>query len=112
MLKVTLAVLAACAIAPAVSAAEPVNPLAKNSVTLKLDGLDLATVDGQNRLAIRMDQAARDVCGSRLSTIHLALEAQSRACQAEVKTDIRSRIEQQMADAGRVLPASHRLALR
>jgi UrcA family protein len=112
MLKATLAVLAACAITPAVSAAEPANPLAKSSVILKLDGLDLATVEGQNRLAIRMGQAAREVCGSRVSTIHLALEAQSRACQDEVKTDIRARIERQMADAGHVLPASYAFALR
>jgi len=95
MLKATVAVMAAVMLAPALHAAEPVNPLAKSSVTMNLAGLDLTTPEGQRRLAIRMGQAARDVCGGRLSTIHLALDAQSRACQAEVKADIRARIEQQ-----------------
>ncbi|WP_395396666.1 UrcA family protein [Novosphingobium sp. BL-8A] len=112
MLKATLAVLAACTISSAVYAAEPENPLAKSSVMLKLDGLDLSTVQGQRTLDLRMAQAARAVCGDRLATIHLALAAQSRACQAEVKADIRSRIEQQMADAGNVRPASYNFALR
>lgn len=93
MLKATLAVLTVCPIAPALHAAEPVNPLVKSSVTMNLSGLDLTTAEGQRRLAIRMGQAAREVCGSRLSTVHLALGAQSRECQAEVKADIRSRIE-------------------
>ncbi|WP_395334475.1 UrcA family protein [Novosphingobium sp. BL-8H] len=112
MLKATLAVLAACVVTSAAYAAEPENPLARSSVTLKLDGLDLSTVEGQRTLDLRMGQAARAVCGDRLDTIHLALAAQSRACQAEVKADIRSRIEQQTADAGDVRPASYRLALR
>lgn len=112
MLKATLAVVAACVMTTSAYAAEPANPLAKSSAVLKLDGLDLGTVKGQRLLDIRMGQAARQVCGDRLSNIHLALEAESRLCQAEVKADIRSRIEQQTADAGDVLPAGYRLGLR
>ena len=112
MKKVTLAVLAACAIAPAVHAAEPVNPLAKSSVILKLDGLDLATVEGQRLLSIRMGQAAREVCGTGMAKIHLAMEAQSRECQADVVADVRNRVEQQTALAGSVLPAKYQFALR
>ncbi len=112
MLKAALAVLAVCTITSTASAAEPENPLAKSSVILKLDGLDLSTVGGQRTLDLRMGQAARAVCGDRLATIHLALAAQSRACQAEVKAGIRTRIEQRMADAGDVHPARYEFALR
>ncbi|WP_174291749.1 UrcA family protein [Sphingomonas bacterium] len=100
MKRAALAAIAALLVAPAAFAAAPDNPLVKNSVALKLDHLDLATVDGQRTLAIRMDQAARDVCGDRLATIHLSLDAQSRACRTEVLADIRSRIEQRTAQAG------------
>jgi UrcA family protein len=39
-----------------------------------------------------MDQAASTVCGEGLSSIHLALGEQARACHADVIADIRSRI--------------------
>lgn len=97
-----LAALAAAAAAPAMSAAPGDNPLARDQVVMSLRGLDLSTVSGQQALAIRMDQAARAVCGDRLATVHLALEEQSRACQADVKADIRARIELRAADAGQV----------
>ena len=84
MLKLALGALATLAMAPAVSAAVPENPLVKDAVVLDLKNIDLATVSGQRRLAIRMDQAARAVCGSGLATIHLALEEQARTCRAEV----------------------------
>ena len=113
MLKAVCAALAACAIAPALCAAPgPASPLVKSSTILKLSGVNLATAEGQRTLAIRMDQAARDVCGDRLATIHLALEAQSQACRAEVKADIRSRIEQRTADAGQFSQAGSTRALR
>ena len=96
-MKVAVAALAALALAGPTWAAETANPLARDKVVLDLKGLDLATVDGQRHLAIRMDQAARAVCGDRVATIHLALEEQSRACQAEVIADIRSRIETRTA---------------
>lgn len=91
------AALAAGIAASSVSAAPGENPLARDHVAMSLRGLDLATVSGQQALAIRMDQAARAVCGDRLATVHLALEQQSRACQADVKADIRARIEQRVA---------------
>ena len=78
--------------APAMAANSTGNPFSADSVVLDLRGLDLASVDGQQRLAIRMDQAANAVCGEGLSTIHLALGAQARACRADVFADIRARI--------------------
>jgi len=105
MLKLALGAFATLAMAPAVAAAVPENPLVKDAVVLDLKNIDLATVSGQRTLAIRMDQAARAVCGSGLATIHLALEDQARSCRAEVVADVRSRIEARSgaatADAGR-----------
>lgn len=92
-MKAVLAAAAALALAAPAISAEPVNPLAQSRATVSLAGLDLATVDGQRRLAIRMDDAARAVCGDRVATIHLALAEQSRGCQAEVIASLRSRIE-------------------
>ena len=59
----------------------------KPSATLSLAGLDLATADGQQRLATRVDQAARAVCGESLATIHPDLEARARACRAGSRRD-------------------------
>ncbi len=95
MKYMTAAVLAAMVFATPVWAAGTAstdNPFSKESTVLDLRGLDLATVDGQQRLEIRMDQAAETVCGRGLSTIHLALGEQARDCRADVKADIRSRI--------------------
>lgn len=96
-MKAVLAAAAALVLAAPAIAAEPVNPLAQSRATVSLAGLDLATVDGQQRLAIRMDQAARAVCGDRVATIHLSLAEQSRGCQAEVIASLRSRIEARTA---------------
>lgn len=101
MIKAAFTALAALAVTSTALAAAPENPLAKDKVVLDLRKLDLATVQGQHLLAIRMDQAARDVCGDRLDTVHLSLAEQSRSCQAAVIADIRSRIEARTADAGR-----------
>lgn len=101
-MKVAAAALAALVMTAPALAAAPANPFASDKAVLSLKGLDLASVDGQRRLAIRMDQAARAVCGDRLATVHLSLDQQSRACQAEVIADIRSRIEARTADAGHI----------
>jgi UrcA family protein len=111
MLKLALGALATLAMAPAVSAAAPENPLVKDAVVLDLKNIDLATVSGQRRLAIRMDQAARAVCGSGLATIHLALEEQARTCRAEVVADVRSRIEARGASTVANAPLPSRTAL-
>ncbi|KAG5734274.1 hypothetical protein E4T56_gene14253, partial [Termitomyces sp. T112] len=80
MMKIALAALAAVSlglgapVAHAENLAHAENPLAKDSVTLRLSGLDLSTPDGQQRLAIRLDQAAAAVCGDRLAGVHLVLE--------------------------------------
>lgn len=103
-MKMVFAALAAMAFgALSASAAQaentPENPLAKDRATLRLSGLDLATVDGQQRLAIRLDQAAAQVCGDRLASVHLALAEQSRACRAQVVADVRAQIERRQAAA-------------
>lgn len=99
MIKIGLMAIAACALAAPAAAATTDNPFAQNQATLQLGGLDLSTADGQQRLAIRMDQAARAVCGDRLASVHLALGERSRECQAAVIADIRSQIEARMVDA-------------
>lgn len=92
------ALLAVAALAMASSAAAATgDPFVEETATLRLDGLDLSTVEGQQRLAIRMDDAARSVCGDNLASVHLAVAAQARECQAAVKEDIRLQIEQRMA---------------
>lgn len=108
-MKIGLMALASFAFATTASAATPSatvgdNPFAREQVVLQLNGLDLATTDGQQRLAIRMDQAARAVCGEGMERIHLALERKSQECRAAVMADIRTRIEGRMADASRTLP--------
>ncbi|MFZ5664394.1 MAG: UrcA family protein [Pseudomonadota bacterium] len=75
------------------------NPFAKDKAILNLADLDLSTADGQQRLAIRVDQAARTVCGDRLSGVHLAAEAKTQECRASVAADVRAQIEQRLARA-------------
>lgn len=92
-MKAVLAALAVLSFATPAFAAADENPFAKDQTLLQLRGIDLSTAAGQQRLAIRMDQAAREVCGDRLAAVHLALEEQSRTCRAEVIADIRGQIE-------------------
>lgn len=99
MMKASLIALTALAFASAASAATPQNPFAQDKATLQLRDLDLSTPQGQQRLAIRMDQAARAVCGENMASVHIALEDQARACRAEVLADMRARIEARTADA-------------
>lgn len=91
-MKIGIAAFAAMMVAAPAFAASGDNPFSADSVVLDLHGLDLTSVDGQQRLAIRMDQAANSVCGEGMSSIHLALGEQARACHADVIADIRSRI--------------------
>lgn len=104
-MKTGILVLAACALATSAAAAATTttndNPFAQDKAILQLKGLDLSTADGQQRLAIRMDQAARAVCGDRLSTVHLALAERARECRTAVIADIRSQIEARTADAAK-----------
>lgn len=97
MTKKGLMALAACALATSVSATAADNPFAKDKAVLQLSGLDLSSVDGQRRLAIRMDEAARAVCGDRLSSVHLALGEHARECRTAVIADIRAQIEARLA---------------
>ena len=101
MMKSGIAAIAAIMAVAPVHAATNDNPFAADQTVLSLRGLDLATVDGQQRLAIRMDQAARAVCGEGMSSIHLALDAQARACRADVYADIRARIAAATASTSR-----------
>lgn len=95
-MKKGLWVLGACTLSTSIPAAAE-NPFAEDQAVLRLDGLDLSTVEGQQRLAIRMDAAARAVCGDRVSSVHLALEAQAQECRTAVLADIRAQIEARMA---------------
>lgn len=95
-MKIGFVALAALAFATPALAAEE-NPFAQDQATLNLKDLDLATADGQQRLAIRMDQAARAVCGEQVASVHLALEAKARDCRAAVIADVRSQIEARTA---------------
>ena len=109
MKKGLLALAAVCALATSASAATTENPFAQDKATVRLDGLDLSTADGQQRLAIRMDQAARAVCGDRVSSVHLALGARARECRNFVVADIRAQIESRMAaNASQTQLASNR----
>lgn len=98
-MKIGIAALAVVAFATSASAATPENPFAQEKTVLKLTGIDLATANGQQRLASRIDQAARAVCGDRVSGLHLALEAKAQACRAAVTADVRAQIEARMAMA-------------
>lgn len=100
-MKEGLWVLGVCALATSVSAAATDNPFARDETILRLDGLDLSTADGQQRLAIRMDNAARTVCGDRLASVHLAADTRARECRTAVIADIRAQIEARMADAAK-----------
>ena len=105
-MKIGLAAFAALAFATSASANTTENPFAQDSATLTLKGLDLSTADGQQRLAIRVDQAARAVCGERFASVHLSLEAKAQECRTAVIADVRSQIEARTAMA----PATARVA--
>ena len=75
MMKAGFAAIAAAALATPAMATTPTDPFVQPSATLSLEGLDLASVEGQRRLAIRMDDAARAVCGDGLDTVHLHAHA-------------------------------------
>ncbi len=91
-MKIGLAACAALLMATPAIAAPGGNPFSADSAVLNLGGIDLASVEGQQRLAIRMDNVANAVCGERLSSIHLTLGAQARGCRADVIADMRTRI--------------------
>lgn len=99
-MKIGLAALAAIAFATSASAATVENPLAEDKAILNLKGLDLATADGQQRLAIRMDQAANAVCGESLAAVHLDLVRRAQECRTAVVADVRTQIEARMAANG------------
>ena len=109
-MKIGIAALAALMVAAPAFAAPRDNPFSADSAVLDLRGLDLASVEGQQRLAIRMDKVANTVCGEGMSSIHLALGAQARACHADVIADIRSRITAATAVASSAKP--DQLAMR
>lgn len=100
-MKLLVAAAAALSISTAAFAGTTDTGFGKASATLSLAGLDLATADGQQRLATRVDQAARAVCGESLATIHPDLEARARACRADVAEQVRTQIEARVAQANR-----------
>jgi len=106
-MKFGLAALAAFAFATPALAGTTENPFAQDKAILNLQGVDLATADGQQRLAIRVDQAARAVCGDSLAAMPLSAQAKAQECRATVIADVRSQIEARSAMA----PAAGRVAL-
>lgn len=98
-MKIGILALASLAFASQASAATGENPFAQDKAVLELKGLDLATAEGQQRLAIRMDNAARSVCGENMASVHLAAERKAQDCRTAVLADIRSQIENRRADA-------------
>jgi UrcA family protein len=102
MMKTALVALAALACAAPASASTAENPFAQDKAVLNLRGLDLSTAEGQQRLAIRLDHAARAVCGERLAGVHLALEAKSAECRSAVVADVRTQVEARLAKTGKV----------
>ena len=109
-MKFALAACAAILVATPTFAAPGSDPLSADSTVMSLRGLDLTSVDGQRRLAIRMENAASAVCGRGMSRIHLALDAQARECRADVMADIRTRIAK--ATAARNPGPGTQLAMR
>jgi len=109
-MKIGIVALAALMTATPAFAAPSDNPFSADSAILDLSGLDLTSVDGQQRLAIRMDKVANTVCGEGMSSIHLALGAQARACHADVIADMRSRIANATATAN--IAKANQLAMR
>ena len=103
-MKTGLMALAAFALATAASASATDNPFAQDKATINLKGLDLSTSDGQQRLAIRMDQAARAVCGEGLASVHLDLERKAQDCRSAVIADVRAQIETRTAHAAMASP--------
>lgn len=98
-MKIAIAALAAVTLGSGAFAGTVTNQFADDSAVLTLKGLDLASADGQQRLAIRVDQAARAVCGANLANVHIDLETRARACRADVAEQVRSQIESRLAAA-------------
>ena len=97
-MKIGLAALAAIAFATSASASTIQDPFVQDKAILRLKGLDLSTTEGQQRLAIRMDSAARSVCGERLARIHLSVEKQASECRTAVLANVRAQIEARTAE--------------
>lgn len=92
MIRTSAAILAAALAMTGVGASA--NPFVQDKAQVRIADLDLATVTGQQSLAIRLDAAAAAVCGgSDVSTIHLALGAQARECRDAVIADAKARID-------------------
>jgi UrcA family protein len=100
-MKIGLVALATLAFATSASAATTTteNPFAQDQAILTLKGLDLSTAEGQQRLAIRLDQAARAVCGDRVASVSLVMESKAQECRTAVVADVRSQIEARLAGA-------------
>lgn len=73
------------------------NPFAAGQAGIRYTDLDLAKPADQARLAIRLDNAAADVCGRAFDRIHPTLAQQAAQCRAEVIAEARARIDQRVA---------------
>lgn len=101
-----LAVLATAALTVPAGAALA-DPFVKSEAAFHYDDLNLASADGQVRLASRLDHAARDVCGRGMDRVHPMLAQQAQSCRNEVIAAAREKIDQRMA----AKPTAQKLAL-
>jgi UrcA family protein len=90
MQSLALALAAAVLAAPAVAADEA------PSVAVRYGDLDLSNEDGQRQLDLRLERAAREVCGLDVKATGTHLQSQhSRTCYREA----RRHLDQQYAEA-------------
>ena len=95
-MKKTFAVIAALGLAL------PVAPLAaqQQSVTVEYEDLDLSTPEGQQTLDMRINDAARAVCGAdqQMSGTRIR-DRQTRTCVANAKKQVKSQIAARIGDS-------------
>ncbi len=73
------------------------NPFAKSESAVRYTDLDLSTAAGRQRLDVRLDQAAADVCGRGFDRIHPTLAQQAATCRHDVAAETREKITQRIA---------------
>lgn len=75
------------------------DPFVQNEAAISYADLNLDSADGQVRLASRLDQVARDVCGRGMDRVHPMLAQQAQTCRNEVVAAAREKIDLRLAAA-------------
>ncbi|MGN6497151.1 MAG: UrcA family protein [Tsuneonella sp.] len=84
-MRTPIFILAAAAVTLAV-------PAAAETMSVKYDDLNLSTVKGQKELSVRLDKAARELCGMNdLRSGTRVANPDSRKCYAEAKASAKER---------------------